>query len=133
MPELVAQLGRDDDLDKVLSHKAASPHAVAQNVGEAFIDSRPSAVLQEKSSSAERDLELAECEAWLSLGARMVGQEVVATLGSNMEDTFVYDVLAKDYPFVHKAVLAYPEYGLVPTPGAACKGPKVDLAVSPRA
>ena len=129
LSELVAQLGHDDGLDKVLAQKAASPHAVAQNVREVFTDSRPNAVLQEKSSNAERDLALTESEAWLSLGSRMVGQEVVATTGSHMEDTFVYDFLAKAYPFLHKSVLAYPDYGLVATPRAACKGPKVDLAV----
>jgi hypothetical protein len=59
----------------------------------------------------------------------MFGQDLVATTGSHLEDTFIYDFLARAYPFVHKAVVAYPDYGLQLTPRMAQKGPKVDLTL----
>ena len=44
-----------------------------------------------------------------------------------MQSTFLYDFLARAYPFVHKAILAYPDFGFETTPRALHKGPKVDL------
>jgi hypothetical protein len=128
VPELVTQLEHDDGLDKVLLQKSSTPHAVAQNAGEVFQGMRPNAVVLERSSVAERDLALTEAEAWQALGAKMNGHTLEATTGSRMEDTFVYDFLSTAYPFVHKSVLAYPDYGLTTTPRAAQKGAKVDLA-----
>ena len=127
LPELVTELDHDDGLDKVLLQKSSTPHAVAPNAGQVFVGMRPNAVVLEKSGIVERDLALTEAAAWQTLGAKMCGEELVATAGTRMEDTFVYDFLSTAYPFVHKSVLAYPDYGLTATPRSAQNGPKVDL------
>ena len=98
LPELVTELEHDDGLDKVLLQKSSTPHAVPQNAGEVFEGMRPNAVVLEKSCTAERDLALTEAQAWQTLGAKMRGEELVATTGSRMEDTFVYHFLSTAYP-----------------------------------
>ena len=98
---LVTELEHDDGPDKVLLQKSSTPHSVATNVREVFEGMRPNAVVLENSST-ERGLALTEASAGEALGAKLRGSEVVATTGSRMEDTLVYDFLSIAYPFVHK-------------------------------
>ena len=85
--------------------------------------------MQEKSANAERDLLGAEVVAWQTLSGHSAADTLVVTTSSAMENTFVYDALCKAYPFLHKSVLAYPDYGCERSFRAVQKGPHVSLAL----
>ena len=127
LPDLLTVGAPDNGLDEVLQQKASSPHPVSSTAEDVFSCLRPNVVLQEKSGNAERDLLSTEVAAWETLSGHTAGDKCVVTTSSHMENTFVYDLLCKAYPFLHKSALAYPDFGREKTFRALQKGPLVNL------
>ena len=123
----VTQAQHDETLDKILMQKAACPHPIAESEQQVFDDMRPNAVLQEKSGQHEADEIITQEHVWTDFAARLKVPAATITTSNEMQPSFVYDFLAKAYPFLYKSALACPDYGKKPTLRAEKGGPAVLL------